>query len=58
MIITKPIQKSILLKKETTKLTKDDITTNFLTLLSVITVTFNSKTKIVTKTDKIWRSAF
>ena len=49
MIITKPIQKSILLKKETTKLTKDDITTNFLTLPSVITVTFNSKTKIVTK---------
>ena len=36
-------------KKETTKLTEDDITTNFLTLPSVITVTFNSKTKIVTK---------
>ena len=29
-------------KKETTKLTEDDITTNFLTLPSVITVTFNS----------------
>ena len=36
-------------KKEFTKLTEDDITTNFLTLPSVITVTFNSKTKIVTK---------
>ena len=36
-------------KKETTKLTEDDITTNFLTLPSVITVTINSKTKIVTK---------
>ena len=35
-------------KKETTKLTGDDIT-NFLTLPAVITVTFNSKTKIVTK---------
>ena len=35
-------------KKETAKLTEDDIT-NFLTLPSVITVTFNSKTKIVTK---------
>ena len=38
-------------KRENTKLTKDDIT-NFLTLPSGITVTFNSKskTKIVTKT--------
>ena len=35
-------------KRETTKLTEDDIP-NFLTLPSVITVTFNSKTKIVTK---------
>ena len=35
-------------KKETTKLTEDDMT-NFLILSSVITVTFNSKTKIVTK---------
>ena len=50
-------------KKETTKLTEEDVTTNFLTLPSMITVTFNSKTKIVTKkcnqiTEKIWRSAF
>ena len=51
-------------KKETTKLTEEDVTTNFLTLPSMITVTFNSKTKIVTKkkcnqiTMKIWRSAF
>ena len=36
-------------KKETTKLTEKDVTTNFLTLPSMITVTFNSKTKIVTK---------
>ena len=36
-------------KKEFTELIEDDITTNFLTLPSVITVTFNSKTKIVTK---------
>ena len=36
-------------KKETTKLTEEDVTTNFLTLPSMITVTFNSKTKIVTK---------
>ena len=35
-------------KKETTKLTEEDVTTNFLTLPSMITVTFNSKTKIVT----------
>ena len=50
-------------KKETTKLTEEDVTTNFLTLPSMITVTLNSKTKIVTKkcnqiTEKIWRSAF
>ena len=35
-------------KKEITKLTEDDITTNLLSLPSVITVTFNNKTKIVT----------